>query len=45
VAGAVQTVFMVAAPLAAIALVVVLALPELPLSARSASAPDGRRGR
>jgi EmrB/QacA subfamily drug resistance transporter len=47
VADAVQTVFMVAAPLAAIALLVVLLLPELPLSARpeSASAPAARPGR
>jgi EmrB/QacA subfamily drug resistance transporter len=36
---AVQTVFLVAAPLAAIALVVVMRLPELPLQTRASGAP------
>ena len=44
VVDGVQSVFLVAAPLAALALVVVLALPELPLKTRAeAGAPPERR--
>jgi hypothetical protein len=39
IVDAVQTVFLVAAPLAAIALVVVMRLPELPLQTRASGAP------
>jgi EmrB/QacA subfamily drug resistance transporter len=45
IVGAVQTVFLVAAPLAALALIVVLRLPELPLEARgdAPAHPEGAR--
>ena len=43
IADAVQTVWIVAAPLAVLALLVTLLLPEVPLGSRQAPAGDGAK--